>query len=252
LRAKELTSVLGLLFTLTLFFGSTRHAFAESQDSNEYKGITDPFGDPANYEFSDDEKEDKEFFHLGRYFQIGVDMGAGIFTGGLGQTTSPGFYFGVHVVYFFDRSLALELGAHFADHLDSIRPSTGQTADIDTQVIPVTAGLRYYFDTKDAPKAIAAANPYLVVGIGSYFRIQTVLDNTLNVPLNNANTANFGAFGGGGLEFNIYKKHIFLGVDARFHYVMWTDQNDTFGGLLQPGARAGDYVTTVITLTYSF
>jgi hypothetical protein len=69
---------------------------------------------------------------------------------------------------------------------------------------------------------------------------------------NNTSTANFGAFGGGGLEFSIYKKHIYLGIDARFHYVIWTDQNDTFSGLLQPGARSGDYVTTSVTLTYSF
>ena len=50
-------------------------------------GVSDPFGDPTNYEFQEDEKEDKEFFHLGRYVMFGVDLGAGIYTGGLGATT---------------------------------------------------------------------------------------------------------------------------------------------------------------------
>jgi outer membrane protein W len=247
--SKVTAFVIALL--VVAFFART--GFAESQDQNEYKGITDPFGDPSNYEFADDEKEDKEFFHLGRYFQVGFDLGAAIFTGGLGATTAPGFYAGARMIYFFDRSLAMEIAVHFSDHLDSIHPTSTTGADIDTQIIPVTLGLRYYFDTKDAPKAIALANPYLVGGIGAFFRIQTVLDNSLTgVSLTNTQNANFGAFAGGGLEFPIYKRHIYMGIDARYNYVIWNDQNQTYNGLLVPGARSGGYVTTAVTITYNF
>lgn len=232
------------------FIAYAPSARAESQE-NEYKGITDPFGDPANYEFAEDEKEDKEFFHLGRYFMLGVDLGAGVYTGGLGLTNSPGFYFGAHMIYFFDKSLALEIAGHFADSLDSIHPNNTQYADIDTNLIPVTLGLRYYFDTQNAPKAIAIANPYIVAGAGGYFRVQTVLDQS-GLNLTSTSGTNFGAFAGAGLEFAIYHKHLYLGVDGRFHYVLFTDSSDTFGGVLQPGARAGNYFTAALSLTYSF
>src|SRR5262249_30149836 len=82
---------------------------AESQSNGDYKGVTDPFGDPSNYEFSEDEKEDKEFFHLGRYVMLGADVGIGAFTGGLGRTANPGLYIGAHMMYFFDKSIAFEI-----------------------------------------------------------------------------------------------------------------------------------------------
>jgi hypothetical protein len=244
------SSLLGLLMALPVAL--PRAAHAESQGT-EYKGVQDPFGDPSNYEFSEDEKEDKEFFHLGRYIMLGIDAGVSIFTGGLGKTMGPGFYVGGRVLYFFDTNLALEGGIHYSNHLDSVHPSATVAAEIDTNMIPINVGLRYYFPVKNAPKAIAVANPYLVAGGGIYMRSQNVLyTKSINLSANQSSTSSFGAYGGGGVEFPIYRRHFFLGLDLRYHFVFFSDADDTWNGNLQPGDRAGNYFTTMGTITYSF
>lgn len=229
-------------------------AFAESQ-SNDYKGITDPFGDPANYEFAEDEKEDKEFFHLGRYLTFGLDFGAGIFTGGLGETNDPGFYFGARLVYYFDKHLAMEAAGHFAKHLDSIPVSSTQSLDIDTSIIPITLGFRYYFDTKNAPKAVAMSNPYLALGGGIYLRDETPTTAPSGISVTGGSNSSFGANAGGGVEFAVYGQHVYLGVDIRYHLVFFSydfsiDPSTT--SQIQESSRTGGYFTAVGTLTYSF
>lgn len=241
-------AIVGVILALAFPTGMAR---AESQE-DEYLGVTDPFGDPSNYEFAEDEKADKEFFHLGRFLMLGIDIGAGIFTGGLGSTTNPGMYFGAHLLYFFDRIIAFEAAAHYANHLDSIRPNQTESGDINTDLIPITVGLRYYFDTRSAPSAIAAANPYLAAGGGIYIRRQEVIDGNLPFANQEADTSQFGFYAGGGIEFSIYRRHVYLGIDARFHFVFFTDEDDTLNGKLQEGDRAGDYFTPTVTLTYNF
>ncbi|MBI4405626.1 MAG: outer membrane beta-barrel protein [Deltaproteobacteria bacterium] len=223
---------------------------AESQ-GDDYKGITDPFGDPSTYEFSEDEKDDKEFFHLGRFLMIGIDFGAGLFTGGLGRSVEPGFLVGGKLVYFFDRSLAMEIGVHYSHHLDAVRGLNNFTVDIDTAMIPITFGILYYFNTQNAPKAIAIANPYIGLGGGAYMRRQTAATAAAGLA-NSASGTHFGGWLAGGLEFPIYRKHIYLGIDARFHLIFFNDEDDTFNGNIEAGDRAGDYFTPAVTLTYSF
>lgn len=243
-----------LYWTLLLLVGltmATPRALAESQNS-DYKGINDPFGDPSNYEFAEDEKEDKEFFHLGRFFMLGFDLGAGLFTGGLGTSNDPSFYTGIKIIYFFDRSLAFEAGFHYASHTDVIQSSTG-TLTLNTKMMPITGGFRYYFDTRDAPKAIAVANPYLAVGAGLYMRNQTTLEaNGLSLTDPDPSNANFGVYAGAGMEFNIYHKHLYLGLDLRYHMVFFIDESSTLNGALSDGERSGDYFTPCMTFTYNF
>lgn len=226
--------------------------WAES-GTGDYPGVADPFADPSQYEFSEEEKEDKEFFHLGRFLMIGIDLGAAIFTGGLGASTSPGLLVGGHLVYFFDKAIAFEGRFSYSNHLDSPRGAGNTGADIDLNMLSAVGGFRYYFDTKSAPRAIAIANPYLAFGGGVYMRSPVVIDNSGGV-----NTASviddtaFGGYGGGGIEFLIYRQHIYLGLDLRYHMVFFPNENDTLGNLLQVGDRGGDYFTTSLTLTYNF
>ncbi len=242
-----------LLAALLTFGAPPRSSWAESQ-GNDYKGITDPFGDPSNYEFAEDEKDDKEFFHLGRFLMLGIDGGLGLFTGGLGSTTDPGAYVGARFIYFFDRALALEVAAHYANHLNTMHPDSSQTIQIDTNLIPLTMGMRYYFDTKNIPKAIAVANPYLAAGVGIYMRGEKVIANSnpaTQFQISETTTSNFGAYGGAGVEFLIYRKHIYLGLDSRFHVVFFPDSSSGIAGLPSVD-RSGNYISIALSLTYNF
>jgi len=237
-------------FVVACFFGAPL-ARAESQ-GGEYRGINDPFGDPSNYEFAEDEREDKEFFHLGRFLMIGVEVGLGVFTGGLGGSINPGPRFGGRVLYFFDKSLALELSGGFSQHVDNVISAGGAT-NLNVSLANINIGLRYYFDVKDAPKAIAVANPYLGLSPGVYFNSA----ESLGPPAGDTapdlgQEQGFGVSAGGGVEFNIYRRHIFLGIDMRYHLVFFPSETSTFGNALPEGSRAGDYFTSSATINYSF
>lgn len=243
-RRAAVAVVLGLAVAMP------RPVVAESQ-SGEYRGINDPFGDPSNYEFADDEREDKEFFHLGRFLMIGFEVGLGVFTGGLGSSVNPGPAFGGRILYFFDKSLALELSGAFGQHLDTIPVAGGGSVNSDLAMTNLSLGFRYYFDVKDAPKAIAVANPYLALSPGIYFKTVTQLDTNPGLALPDAgDESGFGASAGGGVEFNIYRRHIFLGVDLRYHMIFFPSESALIAN--EAGRRAGDYFRAAATLNYSF
>ncbi|NBX93122.1 MAG: hypothetical protein EBQ85_07835 [Proteobacteria bacterium] len=220
-----------------LAFSLSPTARAESQGA-DYKGITDPFGDPTAYEFAEDEKADKEFFHLGRYLMLGLDFGLGSFTGGLGQTNEVAFYAGGHIIYFFDKSLAFEVRGGYARHQDSF---LNVGTSVVNAVIPITAGFRFYPDVRNAPRAVAISNPYLALGGGLYIRKTADASGLEGDPTNNT-----GAYAGGGLEFPIYRRHIFFGADLRYHFVQFDDESDPSGN------RAGNYFTTNLSFTYNY
>jgi hypothetical protein len=225
-------------------------ALAESQGT-DYRGINDPFGDPSNYEFAEDEREDKEFFHLGRFLMIGFDVGLGAFTGGLGGSVNPAASFSGRILYFFDKSIAIEFGGGFAQHLDQVRGAGNSGVDADLSITNLSLGLRYYFDVKDAPKAIAVANPYLAVAPGMYLlSLQPVTSVGMNADY--TDDQGFGIGMGGGVEFNIYRRHVFVGLDLRYHLVFFPSEASTYGGALPEGARAGDYFRAAATFTYNF
>lgn len=231
-------------------FLTPHYLYAESQD-NDYPGIVDPFTDPSNYEFGEDEKEDKEFFHLGRFLMFGLAPGMGIYTGGLGATINPNYFVGGYINYFFDKYISFEFFGGYSDALDQIRFSGGG-ANIDTQMTVVSIGGRYYFDPESLPKAIALANPFIGLGGGLYIRNQNVLENQFVQGLNSNTTTSFGAYGTVGFEFNIYLRHIYLGLQARYNLVFFPDENQTYGNTLAPGSRAGDYFTPLFSLAYNF
>jgi hypothetical protein len=177
---------------------------------------------------------------------MGFDMGTGLFTGGLGASNDPGIYVGARIVYFFDRSLAFEGAVHYASHNDFIQTTSG-TLTLKTSLVPLTGGFRFYFDTRDAPRAMALANPYLAFGAGAYLRSMTRVSGSLPLSSEDISNGNFGLYGGGGLEFNIYRKHLYLGLDLRYHMIFFIDESSS-----ELTGRDGDYFTPVLSFTYNF
>jgi outer membrane protein W len=130
--------------------------------------------------------------------------------------------------------------------------SGGGRFDLDTNMIPINVGFRYYFDVRNAPKAISVANPYVIGGGGYYMRTQNVVFQSAGLGVQNGTTNSFGAFGGAGVEFQIYKRHVYLGIDMRFHFVFFPDGDQTYNNIVPAGSRSGNYFTPSLSLTYSF
>jgi hypothetical protein len=174
----------------------------------------------------------------------------GIFTGELGRNAQPGFYGGLKLLYFFDKSFALEAAGHYSQHNQLVVPDAAKILELSVTLMPITAGFRYYFDTKAAPKAIAIANPFLAFGAGAYIRQQQVLQDTASVLAGGEATSSaFGGYAGGGVEFSIYRRHLYLGIDLRYHLVFFNDETTKF---FVDGDRSGDYFTGVVGITYNF
>src|SRR5205823_4890660 len=112
--------------------------------------------------------------------------------------------------------------------------SSSQFVNIDTTMMPITVGFRYYFDVKNAPKVLSIANPYVVLGAGMYIRGQNVLAiQGLSLQSGSTTTTyNWGGYFGAGAEFLLYRKSVYLGLDLRYHLIFFGDSNDTFGGAL--------------------
>lgn len=249
-KAKGFVKIINA-FILTFVMCIGQVGFAESQ-VNDYPGVKDPFGDPSSYEFAEDEQSDKEFFHLGRFLMFGLDLGAGIFTGGLGKTANPGVYAGVNLVYFLDRALASEISAHYAYHLDDVRSDAGVGVIYNTDFIPINFGARYYIDTRSAPKAIAIANPYLAGGLGLYLRTLTPTSASAGYTPPSGGSTSFGLYIGAGIQFPIYQNHIYLGADFRYHFIFFSDASSTLNGLVPTGSRAGGYLTSLASISWNF
>lgn len=208
------------------------------------------------------ENEVSEIF--GRYFQTGVQMGSSIFTGGLGQAYSPSFSLNVKFVFFFDRVWAAELGAGFGQSTGNYNSTNTETTNIDLPIsmntIPFVIGLRYGFDQERLARGLATMNPYFAFNGEIVWRNETVpVTGAVTGGLGDPLTSTYGPGAvvastglgfnfGGGIEFDVYRKRLFLGIDLRYHKIFWSNGNDFFGTL----DRRGDFISFMGGVTYNY
>ena len=234
-----------VVFCLALFHGTRLHA-----------EINDPFGDPGEPSPSpsvdNDEDEGPPAPIIRRKHFLGVYGGIGMFTGGLGSTTKPAGTAGVKFVYLWRPNIGIELSAQYSYHLDVVEPSAGQSVNIQTTLIPIVAGLRYYFGGLKPGKFARVANPYLAGGAGLYHRYQDIVNATggLEIHSGSAVTSSFGAYVGGGLEFGLFHKRLYIGTDLRYNFIFFSP--DLTGLSLPSGSRSGGYFAAVVPLTFNF
>lgn len=201
--------------------------------------------------------------YFGRFFQSNFHLGTAILTGGLGQAFSAGVLLGMRFVFYFDKIWAVELSgswAHLSGGYNSQNTSTsGVSIQESLNLVPLSLGLRYGFDQDTLPRGFSAMNPYLVAAGEFVFRSESVqgtpVTSGLNSTLQNTYTpgavvtgTGVGVNFGGGAEFDVYKKKIFLGLDLRYHLMFWSDGN-TFVGQLD---RQGDYFSILGSASYNY
>ena len=177
--------------------------------------------------------------------RLSIGAGGGSFTGGLGDTTNKTWIGALRAAFELSPAFALEVAAFRAGHIDTVVFGSDRL-ELDTTLIPVTAGIRV-----GGRVGSWGLEPHAVAGGGVYFRSQKGRSSSSGVSVNEeAGSGRFGAFAGAGLDFPLGKV-VLLGLDARFHLVDFGDEESDLGGLAQPGGRAGDYVTSTLWLSFA-
>ena len=214
--------------------------------------------------FSADPMElDTEASNLfGRFFQTNFYLGTQILTGELGTAYSAGLLAGLKFIFYFDRIWAAELGVGFGQSSGYYNTlNTGQNIDLRLvmTMLPVHFGIRYGFDQGRLTRGMATLNPFVSVNGALMYRTEKVAGNPTIDGLDSTLQALYGPGGivgntgfainfGGGVEFNVYQKRLFLGVDLRYHIIFWSNANEFFGDL----GRQGNMISLLGTASYNY
>jgi hypothetical protein len=200
---------------------------------------------------------------FGRFFQTSLQVGTGIHTGGLGQAYSAGMLAQIKFVFYFDKMWASELSAGYGQSKGLYTEDNTETANVDLSltmnVVPLQLGLRYGFNQDRLTRGFATMNPYIAANAEILFRNEVVVGTPTITGLTSAQQADYGqggvksnsAFGfnlGGGFEFDVYKRRLYLGLDVRYHVLFWSNAEEFFGTL----SRGGNFVSILGAATYNY
>jgi len=176
-----------------------------------------PFADYGEFNEEAEEIEDLKFFQHGRFFGISLGTGfEGISSnrGMLWQGGFPVIDFKVH--YWFDFNVAMDLGFYTASHFFETTQANG--GHVDISFMRLGLDVKYYFDTKNVSAAVSFANPYVLIGGGSFSKTETSVDQqTVDQD------SGFGFSAGAGVEFAIKPKKIYFSVEPKAHFVNFKD-----------------------------
>jgi hypothetical protein len=180
----------------------------------------DPFSDYSEFEEGSEEEADINFFHNGRFFSIGVIGGYETFTDNLGVLYSPGVQFGGFIEYFFDLKLAMQLAYITASHGLTIDSGTTSPITGNVSLSHFEFDLKYYLNTQNVTRGLAALNPYIIFGASTYSRQTTISSSFCPVggcaPVNDSA---FGAQGGLGIEIPMFHNSSFFGLQGTYNYI---------------------------------
>ncbi len=184
----------------------------------------DPFSDYSEFDEESDEEADINFFRNGRFLTAGLAGGMRGFTGNMADTYTSGSTFGIFLSYFFDLRLALSIGFQTGDH--GVKFTTNNGTREYTGNISISStnfDLKYYINTQNITRGLADLNPYVLGGVGQFYRTYTIagLDG---YGRDSAMGFDFGA----GVEIPLMRKKAYLGLQFTYHYVNFGDENSSF------------------------
>lgn len=227
--------------------------FVEDQNNSSESGSDstfDPFSDYSEFEEGSEEEADINFFHNGRFFSLGIIGGYETFTDTLGQLYKPTFNYGLFISYFFDLRFAIQVAYVLADHpVEIINAATSTRYAGKSSLQHFEFDFKYFLNTQNVTRGLAALNPYLLIGFSQYSRTQTY-DGFQGFIRDSA----FGIQAGVGLEIPIMRNKAFFGVQAAYNYVGFPDEGApiVIQGQATRTTPNGDAVTAVGILGVNF
>lgn len=208
---------LSLLILLTSLSGAAQY---EGDD------VYDPFADYSEFEESNQEEQDINFFRNGRFFNISLLVGGRMFPGGgMTEYVEPSLSPGVALTYFFSLRLALQISYIYSQHM--LGPIGGANTANNDGVIEGNLGvssigldMKYYFNTANVTRGLAALNPYILGGFSQNTRTFSLVDQTIVAKDEGA-----GFDIGVGIEFPFARNDMYLGIQATYTYVTFSTEN---------------------------
>ncbi|ASD63765.1 outer membrane beta-barrel protein [Bdellovibrio bacteriovorus] len=210
----------------------------------------DPFTDYSEFEEESDEEADINFFRNGRFFTIGLAGGMRGFTGNFADAYSSAPTFGIFLTYFFDLRLAMSLGFQTGDHAVKFTVNNqSKTYEGNVSITAVNFDLKYYMNTQNVTRGLADLNPYILGGLGQFYRTYTIAgldgfsrDSTMGFDI------------GAGLEIPLMRKKAYLGLQGTYHYVNFSDENKSYvdGTEKLDKNLTGDFYNFLVILGMNF
>jgi hypothetical protein len=180
----------------------------------------DPFADYSEFEATEEEEADINFFRNGRFFTVGFIGGYQMFTETLGDLYDPAFDFGLYLSYFFDLRFAMQLQFTTGDHSLGFTAPDGTKITGNVSITTLGILLKYYINTQNVTKGIADLNPFLFGGFNQVTRTATV-DGEDAFSKEGPLGFEFGT----GIELPMMRDQMYLGFQGSYTLVTFKDEN---------------------------
>ena len=217
---------------------------ASKPEEDDYS--TTPFTEYGEFNEARDEEADTKFFQYGRFFGVSLGIGFEFVDGYRGALWQGGFpMFDLKLHYWFDFNLAIDLGFFTAmQYFDTKAQGLGH---VDINILHVGVDVKYYFDTKNLGAAVSFANPYILLGAGSFSKTQ----NSLSQQTQDTDSS-VGVNLGGGLEFVMSPKKTYLEVEAKLHFVTFKDTYTTLFSSVNLPNLTGNFYTISTNVLFTW
>lgn len=192
---------------------------SHAQDDFNYDAY-DPFADYSEFDQATEEEADINFFRNGRFFTIGFLGGYRSFTSILGELYQGAPSFGGYISYFFDLRFAMQLTYLTGDHNFKLSQGTS-TINGTASVQELGFGIKYFLNTQNVTRGLAAINPYVLVGLEQVYRSQR-FDGAVGVAQDGA----LGFAGSFGIEIPMMRSKMYFGAETTYVYVGFPDENN--------------------------
>lgn len=197
----------------------------------------DPFADYSEFEAAEDEEADLNFFRNGRFVTMGFMGGMRNWTEGLGkllESSSP--HFGFFLSYFFDLRFALQFSFVTGDHKFGVNTTAGNRKTGNVGIQNFGIDLKYYVNTQNVTRGLAAFNPYLIGGISQMYRTTSVSGVT-GFGKESATAFDIGV----GIELPMLRNKMFFGGQVMYQVVSFKNENAPIR--FNDGQQSGIYPT---------
>jgi opacity protein-like surface antigen len=180
-----------------------------------------PYTEYGSFNEDKDEEEETKFFQYGRFFGVSLGLGMEFVDGDRGALYDGGFpTFDAKLHYWFDFNWAMDMDFYLAEHYFVGATSTPLSGRYNVSIMHLGLDFKYYFDTKNASSIISFANPYIVIGAGTYTKSTTAAQGQTT---GSDTDTQVGFNGGAGVEFALKPRKVYFTLEGKIHIISFND-----------------------------